>query len=131
MTLRVEAPTQPEPVPATKRSRRLVVVGVGVLTALGLGAALTLPVVLDGRHSSATTTMRAQLHDVATAQSAWKADHGTYTTRLEDLGLEQSGGDLAIVSADEGGFCAGAYDPGTRATVFYSPADGFSDEACG
>lgn len=123
MTLNVQTPAHPDPMQTDKRPHRAVVAGVALLTVLGLATAVTLPIILDDRHSSATTTMRAQLTQIAIAQDVWKAEHGTYTTRLDDLRLVESDGDLAIVHADAAGFCVGAYDSGTNSVLFYS-ADG-------
>ena len=131
MSLYVETPTRPDPPTPGRRPHRVVVVGVGVLLVLGLASAVTLPVVLDHRASSAATDLHGQLQEVATAQDAWRAAHGGYTTQLADLGLAERDDDLAIVQADEGSFCVGAYDPGTQSAVFYSPDRGFSSTTCG
>ncbi|WP_380156677.1 hypothetical protein [Kineococcus sp. R86509] len=131
MSLSVKTPTRPDPPRPGRRPHRAVVVGAGMLIVLGLASAVTLPVVLEDRASSAATDLREQLQQVATAQDAWRAAHGGYTTQLADLGLAERDDDLAIVQADAGSFCVGAYDPGTRSAVFFSPADGFSSAACG
>lgn len=126
MSLHVEAPTRP----AHARPHRAVVVGIGLLTVLGLATVVTLPIVLDDRNASATTSLREQLQRVAAAQDAWRAEHGSYTTQLADLRMTDPDRDLAIVRADSAGFCAGAYDDGTRAVVFYSSGEGFSTTSC-
>jgi hypothetical protein len=107
------------------------VVGVGLLTVFGLATAVTLPVVLDGRESTATAGLRTRLQQVADAQVAWKAEHGAYTTRLADLGPGADGeGELAIVRADDTGFCVGVYDSHADSAIFYSPTTGFSSTSC-
>lgn len=131
MSLSVETPTRSDPPHPGRRPHRAVVVGAGVLLVLGLASAVTLPVVLEDRASRAATDLREQLQQVATAQDAWRAAHGDYTTQLADLGLAGRDDDLAIVQADAGSFCVGAYDPGTESAVFYSPARGFSGTTCG
>ena len=116
MTLR--APTAPS-------VRRTAVAG--LLTLLAVVGATALPQVRDDR--GAEPAMRAQLQRVAQAQEAWRAERGAYTTRLEDLRIG-SGGDLAIVRADAAGFCVGAHDDGTGASLFYSAPGGLWAGAC-
>lgn len=131
MSTPVETPARPQPGPATPhRPHRAVVVGVGLLTVLGLATAVTLPVVLDDRGTTAATAMRGRLEQVAAAQDAWRTEHGTYTTRLADLGLADREGDVAIVQADEDSFCVGAYDGRTRTSLFYSVPGSLSTGAC-
>ncbi|WP_328295907.1 hypothetical protein OG218_24970 [Kineococcus sp. NBC_00420] len=130
MSLYVETPTRPDPPYPGRRPHRAAVVGAGVLIVLGLASAVTLPVVLKDRASSAATSLREQLQQVASAQSVWKTAHGSYTTQLSDLRMREPDGDLAIVRADDSGFCAGAFDEETRTALFYSAAAGFSSTAC-
>ena len=112
------------------RPRRGVVALACAATVLALAAAVVAPVVIGEQHADAATSLRTGLQQVATAQAAWKADHGRYTTRLDDLGLAQVPQDVAIVHADAGSFCAGAYDASTRSALFYSSVSGFSTTAC-
>jgi hypothetical protein len=116
--------------PRLRRPRRSTVVAAGIATAVGLAAALTLPIVHDERSTSASVDLRGQLQQIADAQDSWHAAHGEYSTSLEALGLGEPAGDVAIVRADDATFCAGGYDSGTRTSVFYTPADGFSSRAC-
>ncbi|WP_432522455.1 hypothetical protein [Kineococcus sp. SYSU DK006] len=112
------------------RPRRAVVALASAATVLALAAAVVAPVVIGGQHADAATSLRTGLQQVATAQAAWKAENGRYTTRLDDLGLAQVPQDVAIVHADATSFCAGAYDASTRSVLFYSSVSGFSTTAC-
>ncbi|WP_380175619.1 hypothetical protein ACFEMC_09070 [Kineococcus sp. DHX-1] len=116
--------------PAPQGPRRAVVVAVGGVTALGLAVAVALPIVVDGRRSSAAQDLHADLQRVATAQAAWKDAHGSYSTSLHDLRVPAARTDVAIVSAGADAFCAGAYDESTRTAMFFSPQRGFDSTAC-
>lgn len=116
--------------PTPRGPRRAVVVAVGGLTALGLAVAVALPVVVDGRRSSAAQDLHADLQRVATAQAAWRDAHGSYSTSLDDLRVPEARTDVAIVSAGPDAFCAGAYDESTRTAMFFSPERGFDGTAC-
>ncbi|GAB3466611.1 hypothetical protein AB1207_18200 [Kineococcus endophyticus] len=117
--------------PTPQGPRRAVVVAVGGVTALGLAVAVALPIVVDGRRSSAAQDLHADLQRVATAQAAWKDEHGTYSTSLHDLAVPTARTDVAIVSAGADAFCAGAYDESTRTALFYSSDDSWSTHPCG
>ncbi|WP_432564879.1 hypothetical protein [Kineococcus sp. SYSU DK003] len=127
MSLHAEPRAAQEP---PRRARRAGVVLAGVVTAAGLATAVTLALVLDDRADRAADDLRGRLQLVADAQTSWHAEHGEYSLSLADLGVGESSGDLAIVSAGADAFCAGAYDGRTDTALFFSPAGGFSGEAC-
>lgn len=113
-----------------RRPHRLTVAVAGIVTAVGLATAVTLPIVLNDRSSSASDDLRGQLQQIATAQDSWHDQHGTYSTSLEALGVGEPAGDVAIVRADDASFCVGGYDIGTQTSVFYTPSAGFTSNAC-
>ncbi|MEZ0492965.1 hypothetical protein AB2L28_12050 [Kineococcus sp. TBRC 1896] len=123
---RQAAPDTAAPTPRG-RGRRTTVLAAGVAAALALAVAVTL--LLDGRRSSAERDLHEDLQRVATAQVAWKDDHGTYSASLLDLRVSART-DVAIVSAGPDTFCAGAYDEPTRTALFFSPTRGFGSTAC-
>jgi hypothetical protein len=103
---------------------------VGGVTALGLAVAVALPIVIDDRRSSVAQDLHTDLQQVATAQTAWRDAHGSYSTSLHDLRVPTARTDVAIVSAGPDAFCAGAYDDDTRTTLFYSTGTSFSSRPC-
>jgi hypothetical protein len=115
--------------PHVPRPSRAVVAGAGLLALVGLTGAVALPAAHGDADAGAASAMRSRLERVAQAQDAWRAGHGRYTDRLEDLGVDPDG-DLAIVHADATGFCVGAHDAGSESVVFYSPTHGFSTTSC-
>ena len=112
------------------RSSRALVTGAGLAALLGLGVALTLPQVRADREAGGAVAVRAQLQRVVQAQDAWRAEHGTYTTQLTDLGVVGGDSDVAIVRAETDSLCVGAYDGRSRTSLFYSVPGGLSATAC-
>lgn len=124
-------PSAPAASRSTERGqRRVVAVAVGGATALALAVAVALPIVLDGRRSNAEQDLRTDLQRVASAQTAWRDEHGGYSTSLRELRVPPARTDVAIVSAGADAFCVGAYDESTRTALFFSPRDGFGSTAC-
>ncbi|WP_432511085.1 hypothetical protein [Kineococcus sp. SYSU DK001] len=110
-----------------RRPGRLVALGAGVAAALAL---LGVPAALQARAAHADDRLQEQLGRVAAAQAAFADAHGSFSTSLDELGVTGARAELAIVSAGPDAYCVGAYDGATRTALFYSPAGGFSAEAC-
>jgi prepilin-type N-terminal cleavage/methylation domain-containing protein len=85
-----------------------------VVIIIGILAGIAIPVFLNQRKKAYDASVKSDLHNLATAEETYLADHDRYTNVLFNLGnagwnaedFQASPGNISVVGSTDKGFCA-------------------------
>ena len=129
----VARPAGPVRAPVPTWAKVLIVLGVlGFgLIALGIVAAIAIPVFLNQREKAADVEVKSDLRSVASAEESYYTDFASYTADPSQLDVAQPASQIAVLAADSTGYCLGGRPADGRGNVwYYSSSAGLTRTSC-
>lgn len=102
-----------------------------VLTVGAIGVKYGYPVVMDKVHAKEIQAVSADLDNVAAGQNSYYKLNGTYGNNFDSLSIPKTINQVTVVGVTPNSYCLKGKSVTGGVVLYYTPAHGVSDKACG
>ncbi|MFD0481121.1 hypothetical protein ACFQ46_00825 [Kineococcus sp. GCM10028916] len=102
-----------------------------VLTLGAIGAKYGYPVVMEKVHAKEIQAVSADLAGVAAGQTSYFKLNGSYGSDFDALSMPKTVSQVTVVGVTAVGYCLRGRSVTGDVVLYYTPAQGVSDKACG